>query len=175
MEDPLLAQRPPKIAEASGMKTNQLLPVINPIKRIGSYAVFVGFTLSIFGALPMSAEGAESCNAPKALALLRLGQSQSVDGEKEKGIITQFAASKEAWFCYLDPFLNSKSRGTYGKASADVVNGAAQDAEAIGQHKVAISLVMLALKEYRALSHNHSLPLEIRVYADGVVQAATSP
>lgn len=137
--------------------------------------IVVAFTISIFATSPILVATAESCNAPKALALLRRGQTQSVNGDKEKGVATQFAASKEAWFCYLDASLNSKTRGVYGKASADVVLGAAQDAEAIGQHKVAVALATLAVNEYQKLARNRALPLEIRTYADSAVQAATSP
>jgi len=62
-----------------------------------------------------------------------------------------------------------------GKASADILVGAAQDADAIGNDKAAKAMALLALVEYRALAKDHSIPLEIRVYADSAVQSATSP
>lgn len=118
---------------------------------------------------------ASVCNISKTLALLRQGQTQSVEGDKARGLNTEVAAAPEAWICYQDHNQSSTIRGNMGKASADILNGAAQDADAIGNGPKAVRLALQALSEYKTLARDRTIPLQIRVYADSAVQAATSP
>ena len=118
---------------------------------------------------------ASACNLSKTLALLRQGQTQSVEGDKAHGVDTQVAAAREAWICYQDRNQSSTIRGNMGKASADILNGAAQDADAIGNGPKALRLALQALSEYKTLARDRTIPLQVRVYADSAAQAASSP
>jgi hypothetical protein len=118
---------------------------------------------------------ASSCNLTKALNLLTRGQTESVNGNKATAVDTQLQAAREGWICYEDRNQSSEVRGKMGKASADILNGAAQDADAAGDQDKALRIAKLALAEYKQLARDRTLPLAIRVYADSVVQAATSP
>ncbi len=137
--------------------------------------------MSIFAALILAAicapppAAASACNPAKTLALLRQGQTQSVEGDKARGADTQEAAAREAWLCYQDHGQSSTMRGNIGKASADILNGAAQDADAIGNGQKALRLALLAVSRYKTLARDRTIPLQIRVYADSAAQAATSP
>jgi len=130
-------------------------------------------TVSAFVFTSAPAVAAE-CNPAKALTLLKQGQAQSVNGEKSKGVDTQVRAADTAWACYKDADLPAESRGKMGKASADILVGASQDADALGEGR-AVTLAKLALSRYKILAKDRSLPLSVRVYADSAVQAATSP
>jgi len=124
---------------------------------------------------PGPAEASSTCNPTKALNLLRQGQVASVDGNKKKAVAIQMHAAVEAWICYQDQTQSARVRGTMGKAAAHIANGAAQDAEAVGDDRGAVKLAKLALTAYKTIARDRSLPLDIRTYADGAVEAATSP
>jgi hypothetical protein len=116
-----------------------------------------------------------NCNPRNALNLLTKGQTASVNGDKASAVDIQLRAADAAWDCYMDKAQSAHIRGTMGKAAADILNGAAQDADAAGQEQKAIKIAKLALKAYQTIAADRSLPLDIRTYADSAVEAATSP
>jgi hypothetical protein len=141
-------------------------------KHLWALALTAGSIAALFVPAPVSAS---SCNPTKTLALLRQGQTESVNGNKTEAVDTQVKAATEAWICYQDGDQSSEIRGRSGKASADILNGAAQDADASGDAARALQLAKMALARYKVLARDRSLPLDVRVYADSAVQTATSP
>jgi hypothetical protein len=144
----------------------------NMKKHLWTIALSAGIIVALFVSAPVRAS---SCNPMKTLALLRQGQTQSVNGNKTEAVDTQVKAANEDWVCYQDGDQSSETRGKSGKASADILNGAAQDADASGDEARAVQLAKMALARYKVLARDKSLPLDVRVYADSAVQAATSP
>lgn len=118
---------------------------------------------------------ANTCNPQKALTLLTKGQTASVNGDKAEAVDIQLRAADATWDCYRDKAQSAQTRGTMGKATADILNGAAQDADAAGESDKAVKIAKLALAAYKTIATDRSLPLEIRTYADGAVEAAMSP
>jgi len=119
------------------MRKEQLLALMTSIATVA---------LFLAASNPLSASG---CNPTKALVLLKQGQTEAVDGKKTQAVDTQVLASREAFKCYQDHGQSSATRGTSGKAAADILNGAAQDAESSGDHPKAVTLAEMALALYR--------------------------
>lgn len=134
-------------------------------------------TLLAFAALVALAGSSAyaNCNPQNALKLLTKGQTASVNGNKASAVDIQLRAAEAAWDCYLDKTQTAHVRGTMGKAAGDILNGAAQDADAAGEEDKAVKIAKLALKAYRTIAADRSLSLDIRTYADSAVEAATSP
>lgn len=129
----------------------------------------------LLGAVCATPAHASSCNPQKALALLAKGQTASVNGDKAEAVDLQLQAADAAWACYQDRSQTAHIRGTMGKAAADILNGAAQDADSVGESDKAVKIAKLSLAAYKTIAADRSLPLDIRTYADGAVEAATSP